>query len=199
MWEFAEASVSQLKVKVKGVLHDFGCTPKPFSVLEGNVKCRPCFELICLKLNKRTVHVARYGRWLSQSGTPWNSRLPVMGSYLLASGERYNREGEEFSVQQVHFPASLEAFLSENALPPAKFSKPDFTQSIDPNIARMLYTRMLFSALVDADYSAAAQHFDEKYLEKTTEPPLDADQALEALECYRAGLPFEAIEKKSTR
>lgn len=199
--EFAEAFGFTAEGQAMGVLHDFGKYSEAFQqVLEGkrqNVDhASPGAYLFKACYLKRTV--------LPQSSPLWPMVVAIRAHHgtldyacngelsSLASGERYNREGEEFSVQQVHFPASLEAFLSENALPPAKFSKPDFTQSIDPNIARMLYTRMLFSALVDADYSAAAQHFDEKYLEKTTEPPLDADQALEALECYRAGLPFEA-------
>jgi len=114
----------------------------------------------------------------------------------LALGKRFNREGDEFSVQKDQFSASLEAFMKENTLPHAKFSKPDFTHSGDPNIARMLYTRMLFSALVDADYSAAALHFDEDYLNRTTEPPIDAEGALKALERHRAGLLSNAENRE---
>ena len=46
----------------------------------------------------------------------------------------------------------------------------------------MLDTRMLFSCLVDADYSASASDDDPDYMRKCSRPPLDADAMLFKLE-----------------
>jgi hypothetical protein len=106
----------------------------------------------------------------------------------LAAGEQFNRGGAEFSINSTQFKYSYDAFAAENALPDALFSKPDSSSFQDTEIARMLYTRMLFSALVDADYSASAEHFEAEYLEKTDVPPIDAKAAIKALEGYRKKL-----------
>lgn len=45
----------------------------------------------------------------------------------------------------------------------------------------MLYTRMLFSCLVDADYSASAQNDDPSYLSRSDSTPLDPGAKLEKL------------------
>lgn len=48
----------------------------------------------------------------------------------------------------------------------------------------MLDTRMLFSCLVDADYSASASDDDPDYLTKNSRSPLDATAMLDKLEAY---------------
>ena len=40
---------------------------------------------------------------------------------------------------------------------------PDWTRSEDADLSYMLLTRMLLSALADADYSASAEHYDPDY------------------------------------
>lgn len=52
------------------------------------------------------------------------------------------------------------------------------------NLEKMLDTRMLFSCLVDADYSASASDDDPDYMEKNSRPPLDAEAMLKKLESY---------------
>ena len=56
------------------------------------------------------------------------------------------------------------------------------------SVADMLDTRMLFSCLVDADYSVSASDDDPVYLERNRMPPLDADQMLQNLENHLAQL-----------
>lgn len=58
---------------------------------------------------------------------------------------------------------------------------PDFAEEEDPHLARMLFIRILYSALIDADWSSAACHFDPDYLELHTGPPLQAREALQQL------------------
>lgn len=55
-------------------------------------------------------------------------------------------------------------------------------------LEEMLDTRMLFSCLVDADYSASAADDDPEYLEKNSFPPLEAEELLKNLEAYCAHL-----------
>lgn len=56
------------------------------------------------------------------------------------------------------------------------------------NLEKMLDTRMLFSCLVDADYSASASDDDPDYLEKNSCPPLNAVVMLKRLEAYMTSL-----------
>lgn len=60
--------------------------------------------------------------------------------------------------------------------------------SVRRRVEEMLDTRMLFSCLVDADYSASAMDDDPGYLEKNSSRPLDAAAMLERLEAYCARL-----------
>lgn len=60
-------------------------------------------------------------------------------------------------------------------------------------LAQMLRTRMLFSCLVDADYSASAMDEDPQYLERTQDDAFDADALLHALQTKR-----DAIRAAST-
>lgn len=62
---------------------------------------------------------------------------------------------------------------------------PDFREAEDPNLDRMLFQRFLFSALIDADWSSSAEHFDPAYLQKYSSPPLNAPAALDRLLAIR--------------
>ena len=65
---------------------------------------------------------------------------------------------------------------------------PDQQISINDNVASMLYTRMLFSCLVDADYSVSASDENEDYLDKTTDESFDPNELLTRLNTYRDGI-----------
>lgn len=54
----------------------------------------------------------------------------------------------------------------------------------DGQVQNMLNTRMLFSCLVDADYSVSALDDDPAYLEESTGPALNADLAIQKLLDY---------------
>lgn len=56
------------------------------------------------------------------------------------------------------------------------------------NLETMLYTRMLFSCLVDADYSVSAWEDDRDYFRNTDAPPLDAGDCLERLYAFRENI-----------
>ena len=60
-----------------------------------------------------------------------------------------------------------------------------FTQTDKPDtVGSMLYSRMLFSCLVDADYSVSACDSDPHYLERTTNDFFDPESALVELHAY---------------
>lgn len=74
--------------------------------------------------------------------------------------------------------------------PPAPGSLPALPSG---NPESMLYTRMLFSCLVDADYTASAMNDDESYADHAEDDLFDPQALLEKLYAYR-----DDIRKKST-
>lgn len=68
------------------------------------------------------------------------------------------------------------------------FQRPNFSAFSGSQLESMLYTRMLFSCLVDADYSASAQNDDPDYLERTKGEPLKPAELMQALYAYRDGI-----------
>ncbi len=99
--------------------------------------------------------------------------------------------GNSYSLLPFQIPAALQVFLRENTLPRQKPMLPQFAKCsslYDFNQQKMLFTRMLFSCLTDADYSASAEHFDPNYLVNTSLPLIDPAGTWDALEKYRARL-----------
>ncbi|MCD8008097.1 MAG: CRISPR-associated helicase Cas3', partial [Clostridiales bacterium] len=58
---------------------------------------------------------------------------------------------------------------------------PSFQGEEDARLSKMLFQRFLFSALVDADWSSSAEHFEPDYLAQHTGPALDPEVALQRL------------------
>ncbi len=65
------------------------------------------------------------------------------------------------------------------------------------NIETMLYTRMLFSCLVDADYSVSASDTDPQYLQKTERLQFEAGLWLEKLLAYQKELSGRSVADPS--
>lgn len=85
------------------------------------------------------------------------------------------------------FDAAFRAFQAD--FPDFIFPKIESrTVSSLARVADMLDTRMLFSCLVDADYSVSASDDDPAYLERNSGPPLDANRMLQNLENHLAQL-----------
>lgn len=89
---------------------------------------------------------------------------------------------------------ALEYYKSHEILWKEKDSMPEYLDQKDPR-ELMLYTRMLFSSLVDADYSDAARHEDTMYLENASVPMFDPEESWEKLCAIRQ----ELIEKTKER
>ena len=86
------------------------------------------------------------------------------------------RGTEEFRQAETAFARDFPDFHI-----PQHWEKPDRLQG---DLEKMLDTRMLFSCLVDADYSVSASDDDPDYMEKNSRPPLDAEAMLKKLEAY---------------
>ena len=80
------------------------------------------------------------------------------------------------------FALAKRAFRED--FPEFSFTKPS-PRTFENKVDDMLDTRMLFSCLVDADYSASASDDDPDYLVKNSREPLDAAAALKTLEVHR--------------
>lgn len=97
---------------------------------------------------------------------------------LSGDGEPYDNNGDEISLYGRQALAdAFDVFCKEIAISSARPVPPDYCTAEDQDLAYMLYERMLFSALVDADYSASAEHFAPDYLATHTGAPLDAQKA----------------------
>lgn len=188
--EFGEALGIGPEAALAGWLHDFGKYSERFqNVLRGREiqidhalpgaaflyaqtrgshTCRPILEAIHGH-HDGLVSLSDMGDSLKQAveQVDWDACPSGKMSALRGRGE-YQRAGQ--------------AFLRD--FPEFRFPKLSPRPAAGP-VADMLDTRMLFSCLVDADYSASAMDDDPSYLEKSTGPALNPDLALRRLLDYQ--------------
>lgn len=97
------------------------------------------------------------------------------------TGKNLDAENREYSL---FGPAEYQEAKTEWR---KKFAKrqlspaPSFQGEEDVQLSKMLFQRFLFSALVDADWSSSAEHFEPDYLARHTGPALDPKAALQRL------------------
>lgn len=117
---------------------------------------------------------------------------PTLGRLCRGNGSRQNREGYQFSLfGKSEIQAAAAHWMAHFPVPALNPKPPDFSSQEDSRLAKMLFLRFLFSALVDADYSSSAEHFEPGYLDRCSGPPLDIAGAqallLQLQEKKRAG------------
>ncbi|MEG2222655.1 MAG: CRISPR-associated endonuclease Cas3'', partial [Oscillospiraceae bacterium] len=113
--------------------------------------------------------------------------LPLLRRTLSGAGEAFDPEQNEIPLFGAEaLVAAFQMVRKLAPLPPERPKLPDWKAGEDPHLAYMLAARMLFSALVDADYSSSAEHFEPDYLETHSAPNLDAAAALASLKTLRA-------------
>ena len=109
------------------------------------------------------------------------------------TGKRWSIQSyEQYQEAQRAFKADFPEFRRPTVLG----EPPLFGEDYSDRINSMLYTRMLFSCLVDADYSVSAHEADsdeENYFETSENTQFDVDAALQRLTDYR-----NEIRRKST-
>ena len=186
--QFGETLSMKDEAGLAGLFHDFGKYSKQFQMvlsgeafhidhaLPGAVFLKRCWKknAILYKRGKYIIEaIAGHHDGLSNSlfiepenpAPGKNASIPDCEAYTTAQRE-FLRDFPEFK-----FPII-----------------PDQHLSIENKVASMLYTRMLFSCLVDADYSVSASDENEDYLEKTTDTSFDPKELLTRLNAYRDGI-----------
>jgi CRISPR-associated endonuclease/helicase Cas3 len=181
-----------------GLFHDFG-------------KYSPLFQRVLTHQEQHIDHALPgaallYGRLGSKSARflplalavrAHHDRLSLtscseLTAWLTGKTDGKNPQGLRYSISSAADDAcksACQSFLSEIPLPdrrpcPSAFSGQGYSYFLE----WMLYTRLLYSALTDADYTASAEHFQPDYLQQASAPPLDAAAAMRALEEYRSRL-----------
>lgn len=176
---------------ILGGLHDFGKASERFAeVLEGKrIHVNHAYPGAALVYfcygQKKTARMLATVIAAHHSYLDGNCIMRLK-ELMQGTGSRYDEEGNLFSLfGMAEMKGALEAFQAENPqLMQLKIPKP-FSDEEDP-IAHMLLARFLLSALVDADYSSSAEHFEPDYLKIHTGPALKPEDALERLLQIRA-------------
>ncbi len=182
------------QARVAGLLHDFGKYSDAFqAVLRGllqNVDHAVCGAALLMliragKLNATERSVleavnAHHAGLMDYGLLEPLLRQTIMGVPHLTvnDGKTPALGGKEKYAQA--FQRFRDDFPQEQLRIPKWDMPPD-----SGNLETMLYTRMLYSCLVDADYSVSAGEGDADYFERIKQPPLDAKACLERLYQFR--------------
>lgn len=186
--QFGEELSMKEEAELAGIFHDFGKYSDQFQGVLAGVNHHVDHALPGAVLLKKSwgkhMHMNKRGKHVVEAIAGHHDGLR---NYLFiepenpVSGKTSSiRENEEYIIAQKAFQQDFPAF---------KFQMiPDQHITINDNVASMLYTRMLFSCLVDADYSVSASDENEDYLDKTTDESFDPNELLTRLNTYRDGI-----------
>ena len=179
-----------------GLLHDFGKYSEAFQqVLDGKkIHVDHAFPGAAFVAAQLCAQREKSPLWpLAAAVRAHHSAMQYDFSAELSAwqeGEAMSPRGDAYSLSGKELLVAVKTFYAENSLPKQKPSLPRFPARTGRAAIqqKMTFSRMLFSALTDADYSASAEHFDKDYLQKTAVPALDPQAAWEQLEGCRARL-----------
>lgn len=175
--------------KLAGLLHDFGKYSDLFqSVLEGRASNVDHAMPGAAFLNQITRERSAYQPVIEAINghhdglVGYDHICGQLRQIVKSSGTVDGNAGKRASMSCV-----VQIQLAADALRAdfPKLSIPKLEKQTGTELETMLYTRMLFSCLVDADYSASAQNDDDTYLENAENAEFDADALLDALYQYR--------------
>ncbi len=111
-------------------------------------------------------------------------RFCTSKEYLKSMTEMYDNQRRTFSASGKQEYQKIAQFFKEERLPKA-VAKSSVPLNGKNHVEQMLLYRMLYSALVDADWSASASHRNTDYLQEVSGAPLDCDVLLQSLSDYR--------------
>ena len=182
---------------VLGLFHDFGKYGELFQQVlrherTGIDHASPGAALVYSTYQKRSGVMLAASVIASHHSRLSMCEAQTMGRICRGSGSRQNSEGYQFSLfGPSEMQEAVAHWLEHFPTPALKPEPPDFSSQEDSHLAKMLFLRFLYSALVDADYSSSAEHFEPDYLSKYSGPPLDICDAQarlnQLLEKKRAG------------
>lgn len=175
--------------KLEGQVHDFGKYTQRFqNVLEGietgidHAIGGACFLECCYKgrLSSRPVIEAVNGHHdgLAAYDT-------IKASLHAVADEQKNVFGNAGKTPSIKSAAELKEAVAAFQKDFPDFRLPKLPQPPADELASMLYTRMLFSCLVDADYTASALNDDSTYLDHAENSCFDPQTLIETLYAYR--------------
>lgn len=171
---------------ILGGLHDFGKASERFAeVLEGKrVHVNHAYPgaalAYCLYHQKKTarmlaIAIAAHHSFLD------DGCISELKELMSGKGAGCDEDGNDYALfGEEEVKAALEAFRADSSdLMQIKVPKP--LPAEEDMLADMLLERFLFSALVDADYSSSAEHFEPDYLRMHSGAVLEPKEALERL------------------
>ena len=200
--ELCEAYTNELGCKAVGTwmgsLHDFGKYSSAFQeVLCGN-RCHvdhalPGAAFISAKLCGKASESSPFWPLVVAVRCHHSSLQNALGMELRdwSNGAEISPDGSAYSITADDLRDSVKIFSAEVGLPKTLPQLPTLTFSNHPELRcnqKMLLTRMLYSSLTDADYSASAEHFTPNYLQITSIPSIDPKSAYQMLMDYKTEL-----------
>lgn len=176
-------------------------------------KCGKRFQGVLNGTQQNIDHAASsaaliYERWLTAGKKPGNAKKAVLEAInghhagLRAFGEIENSLKDSVSGRpylyingdktpalsgKAEYDAAWDDFQENHPGGEIRVPKWDLPKGMG-NLETMLYTRMLFSCLVDADYSVSAWEDDKTYFNHTKSPELNPAECLERLYQYCADI-----------
>lgn len=200
---------------VAGLFHDFGKYSEAFAeVLQGtrtnvdHAMCGASF-LNYVKHEKQSKRARRAYRPLIEAINGHHAGLAAFDeieSFLTGNfyeGENISPNGGKTAAiaGQREYEKAAGCFLDDYpgfSWPPIQKYITSNDENIEiHNLETMLYTRMLFSCLVDADYSVSASDTDPQYLQKTERLQFKAGLWLEELLAYQRKLHEQSMSEPS--
>lgn len=187
--EYGEALGLADAAKLEGQVHDFGKYTQRFqNVLKGtetgidHAIGGACFLECCYKgrLSSRPVIEAVNGH--HDGLTAYDT---IKASLHAVADEQKNVFGNAGKTPSIKSAAELEEAAAAFRKDFPDFRLPKLPQPPTDELESMLYTRMLFSCLVDADYTASALNDDSTYLDHAEDSCFDPQALLEKLYAYR--------------
>lgn len=177
---------------VLGLFHDFGKYGERFQQVlrherTGVDHASPGAALVYSTYRKRPGVMLAASVIASHHSSLSLCDAQTMRRICQGSGIRQDSEGYEFSLfgpSEIQRAASY--WLKHFPTPVLKPEPPDFSTQEDDHLSKMLFLRFLYSALVDADYSSSAEHFEPDYLTRYSGPCLDIGDAQARLDALQA-------------
>ena len=168
-----------------GLLHDFGKWSEDFQQVLRGTKTRVNHALpgaaVVSKCPEMAAVIASHHGELQSIGA-YSAKLEEAKK---GTGDRMDSMNRTISIYgREEFAATLARWKKAFDIAPLE-PRPVYLAE-DVELSKMLFERFLYSALIDADWSSSAEHFEPDYLEKSAAAPLDAEKALERLMALRA-------------